>query len=503
MFLFDTSYIGYGGGGKMNNINEAIVDWDNKNVYEFIDYYKFIIENATECIWLLDLENDSFKYVSSSVTLLRGLTVEEAMKERLEDCFTPESLKRFRRIIEECFKKCLDKGNNKEVTAWVDEYQQYCKGGIIKCVEISTKLIYDEKNNSIYVLGVSRDVTERKKLELELLDEIDYKNQIINNLKESEKKLLRLTKELSEKNKILKEIADTDELTGLYNRYFLDEKIAEEIEKADKNDTPLSLIIFDLDHFKRVNDTWGHDVGDVVLIRTADMARKIIGSSEILARWGGEEFVILMPQTSLEGALVVAEKLRQTISDNIHPSVGTVTASFGIAERIKLESFESWFRRVDQALYRAKCLGRNRVVTCDNAEMMLFSLVRLQWDDRLCSGNSIIDKQHKELLKIATGLVDLALSMTDYSRIKEGLNELLKHLVEHFAYEEQVQISIGFPGAKAHSQLHRNIINKAFQLKESFLLGKVKISTLFLFLVDEGIMEHLTTEDILFFPYIK
>lgn len=487
----------------MNNINEVIVDSDNQNTYEFIDYHKFIVENATECIWLFDLKKDSFKYISPSVAHSRGLTVEEAMKEKLEDCFTPESLKRFRRIVEEQFQKYLDEGSSEEVIAWVDEFQQHCKDGIIKCVEISIKLIYDEKTNSIYVLGVSRDITERKKLELNLIHEIDDKNQLIKNLRESEQKLSRLIKDLSERNKILKEIADTDELTGLYNRYFLDEKIVEEIEKADKDNTPLSLIIFDLDHFKRVNDTWGHDVGDVVLIRTADMARRIIGSSEILARWGGEEFVILMPQTSLDGALVAAEKLRQTISDSTHPSVGTVTASVGIAERIKLESFESWFRRVDQALYRAKCLGRNCVVSCDNSEMMLFSLVRLQWDDRLCSGNSTIDKQHKELLEIATSLVALALSMTDYTRIKDRLDDLLNHLMEHFAYEEQVQISVGFPGVKEHNQLHRNIINKAFQLKESFLLGKVKISTLFLFLVDEGIMEHLTTEDVLFFPYIR
>ena len=165
--------------------------------------------------------------------------------------------------------------------------------------------------------------------------------------------------------------AITDELTGLYNRRFLDERINEEIQHSDLYNEPISMIILDLDHFKHINDTWGHPVGDEVLKQTAKIASSIIRKSDVLFRLGGEEFLVLMPQTTTNDALVVAENIRETLDKNSDPIAGKITASFGVAEKMKSESFNSFYKRVDKALYHAKEGGRNRVVSSDDKEKFI------------------------------------------------------------------------------------------------------------------------------------
>ncbi|MBP2642095.1 MAG: diguanylate cyclase and metal dependent phosphohydrolase [Firmicutes bacterium] len=164
-----------------------------------------------------------------------------------------------------------------------------------------------------------------------------------------------------EKQKQIEYLSYHDQLTGLFNRRFLDMIIGREMERSDRYNEPLSMIVLDLDHFKKVNDTWGHPIGDEVLKQTAAIAGNIIRKSDILARLGGEEFVIVMPATTLGGAIILAEKLRETLDKNSHPLIGKYTASFGVAERVKFESFKHWYKRADGALYRAKARGRNQV----------------------------------------------------------------------------------------------------------------------------------------------
>ena len=166
-----------------------------------------------------------------------------------------------------------------------------------------------------------------------------------------------------ELRKLTEEMAVTDKLTGLNNRHYLEKIIESILTKSDRYDEKVSLAIFDLDHFKQVNDTMGHPAGDIVLKQTASIAKSLIRTSDTLIRFGGEEFLILMPHTNSEGAVSVAEKIRMILEKNIHPGIGAVTASFGISERNKDESFNSWYSRADRALYNAKESGRNRVVT--------------------------------------------------------------------------------------------------------------------------------------------
>lgn len=168
------------------------------------------------------------------------------------------------------------------------------------------------------------------------------------------------------KAEALEDLAGRDQLTGTYNRRHFDAVIDAEMHSADALGQLLSMALIDMDHFKTVNDTWGHPVGDDVLIQTAAVIADTIRDSDILVRFGGEEFLLLMPNTPLEGALVVCEKVREAIEKNVHPKAGRQTASFGIAERQKSESFSDWYQVVDHALYQAKESGRNRVAAADS-----------------------------------------------------------------------------------------------------------------------------------------
>ena len=164
----------------------------------------------------------------------------------------------------------------------------------------------------------------------------------------------------------LQRLATTDDLTGAYNRRQFGEVIKYEIHRAIRYMDTLSLIMFDLDHFKRINDTYGHNAGDEVLKTVADRVKDNIRVTDIFARVGGEEFTILVPATGLEGAKVVADKLRQSIESHAFETVGIVTASFGVAEFSRDEKSEGLIKRSDNALYAAKANGRNRVVIAED-----------------------------------------------------------------------------------------------------------------------------------------
>jgi len=163
------------------------------------------------------------------------------------------------------------------------------------------------------------------------------------------------------------EMAVFDQLTGLHNRRFMDMHLATMMEQAAGRNKPLSLLVLDIDFFKKVNDTYGHDAGDDVLKTFADRVKRVVRSADLLCRMGGEEFVIAMPDTPGDTALKVAERIREMICDEMFPiNNGTreikVTVSIGLAERGKELVSDAIIKRADRALYRAKSEGRNRVI---------------------------------------------------------------------------------------------------------------------------------------------
>ena len=157
--------------------------------------------------------------------------------------------------------------------------------------------------------------------------------------------------------------SETDELTGLYNRRYFDQAIASELSRARRYQEAISLFIFDVDHFKAINDTHGHKVGDAVLCEIASLTASNTRESDIVTRWGGEEFLVLMPHTSLDMAEKVANTFCNFIEKYQFEHDISMTISIGVAEwKIETESVDSLISRADEALYKAKHAGRNCVV---------------------------------------------------------------------------------------------------------------------------------------------
>ncbi len=174
-----------------------------------------------------------------------------------------------------------------------------------------------------------------------------------------------LLQEIEAQRQQLQRLAVTDGLTALYNRRYFMDRLEEEIKRARRYEIPLSLSFLDLDYFKRINDTFGHIVGDKVLKAVADVLRRL-RKSDFAARYGGEEFAILLTNTDLEGAKIVSERLRKAITLHVASSISeqipAVTSSVGIAQWSNaMKSGEEWIAEADRAMYRAKRAGRDQV----------------------------------------------------------------------------------------------------------------------------------------------
>ncbi len=163
----------------------------------------------------------------------------------------------------------------------------------------------------------------------------------------------------------MEKLATTDTLTGLYNRYSFDLLMENAVTSAKRHRLPLSLMLFDIDHFKRINDQYGHLTGDQALIHTTHIAKQCIREADILARWGGEEFMILLENCDQKNAESVAHSIRERLAKNpIHINGRGIelTASFGVVQYLNGELISDMLKRVDTAMYEAKETGRNKVV---------------------------------------------------------------------------------------------------------------------------------------------
>ena len=195
-------------------------------------------------------------------------------------------------------------------------------------------------------------------------------NSMVAALEQMTGELARRNEELDQRNEQLlaqafklEELATHDSLTGVVNRRKFNEVIGIEFERVRRYGKPLAFMILDVDHFKRVNDTLGHETGDQVLVALAQLLRDGIRTVDTLARWGGEEFVLLLPQVTAAGATELAERLRLEVRARRLP--GDVTVSCGVAEHRPPETPDDLFARADVALYQAKAEGRDRVAVAE------------------------------------------------------------------------------------------------------------------------------------------
>ncbi|WP_323596905.1 sensor domain-containing diguanylate cyclase [Aliarcobacter butzleri] len=222
-----------------------------------------------------------------------------------------------RKIIKDLWKNILNK------RVWVGNIKNKKKSGEDYWLEqtIIPKLDEDKKNIDSF-LSISVDITAKMELE---------------------------------------KMASIDKLTDIYNRRMIDQFLQVEIEIASRHNEELSLMIIDIDHFKHVNDNYGHLVGDIVLSQLSKIISDNLRNSDIFGRYGGEEFLIICPKTNKDGAFILAEKLRIIVNDFTFDEVGHKTVSIGIAEFQTGDTIETLFKKADEALYEAKNSGRNRV----------------------------------------------------------------------------------------------------------------------------------------------
>ena len=200
-----------------------------------------------------------------------------------------------------------------------------------------------------------------------LIEELRQSNvELERRVRERTRELLERTRQLEEAYRVISDLAAMDPLTSVANRRTFMTALGRELERSERSRSPLVLIMLDLDHFKAINDTHGHGLGDRVLQETARRMKEIARPYDTVARIGGEEFVVLLPATELDQGLRVAERLRvelEGLDVDGYPDI--VTGSFGVAALRHGEDADTFLRRVDTALYAAKNGGRNRVISAD------------------------------------------------------------------------------------------------------------------------------------------
>ncbi len=263
---------------------------------------------------------------------------------------------------------------NKEFEKFFDVEKNYLKNKSINVVN-------DEKFGKLFKM-FSKELTAIKKYGLTALveneSEITFRSKNFNyiklkiyksylfNRKNQLNGIVGVVEDITEYekqvNKLMK-VAIYDDLTGIYNRGFFNKTVKDEIERVKRYDEKFSMILFDIDYFKNVNDTYGHDMGDYVLREISKTVDKSRRNTDKFFRVGGEEFALLLFNTDLENAAIVAEKMRQKVENMALEKVGRVTISAGVTQCKGDDNFETLYKRSDEALYKAKNKGKNRVET--------------------------------------------------------------------------------------------------------------------------------------------
>ncbi len=309
--------------------------------------YRLLAEGMADVVWVLDGKTRRFKYMSPSVEKLLGYTAEEILTKSMDEIIVPDSLTQIDANFPERVHRFF-KGDQAVVTE-LDLVRQWHKNGSIIPTEVATTLVLNEKKE-LEVIGVSRDVSERNKAEDEL--------------RRANKSLEAAHQELQQMFAHEQELARVDGLTGIYNRRYFFELATREFSATIRYQRPLTIILFDIDDFKLVNDNFGHAYGDTILIQIAQIAIAQVRDVDVLARYGGDEFIILLPETDSEHAFIIAERIRESVeSTNVGPFI--ITLSIGVAETVHApqdQLVEDIIRRADKALYLAKQKGRNNTV---------------------------------------------------------------------------------------------------------------------------------------------
>lgn len=302
-------------------------------------------------------------------------------------------------------------------------------------------------------------------------------------------------------------MAMKDRLTGCWNRAGIENDAQREMLRLHRYNTPVSLLLLDIDHFKAINDTHGHSRGDEVLKRFAERVEGLIRETDRLGRWGGEEFVVLLPSTGFTDAIELGERIRRDIAQHLRIEDQPVTVSIGVASCVSNERWADWLDRADVALYRAKELGRNRVEgdvprSSSSYDTSQPGVLHLQWSADYLLGHAALDADHKQLFDCANALLNAVLHHAPHAEQEGYLLDFLTHMKQHMSREEEILRAIDAPAAETHAALHRNLVERATWLTERFLASRLDVQDLLHFVIYEFTIQHLLIEDQRFAPYL-
>lgn len=307
----------------------------------------------------------------------------------------------------------------------------------------------------------------------------------------------------------LEKVSATDYLTGAWNRAHLVRVVASEMARSVRFRQPLSALLIDIDHFKDINDTHGHQAGDAVLRELVDVVQRKIRSADLLFRWGGEEFVVLAVSTGYRDAEILAEHLRARVENHPFAANGRLTISIGVAEHSGDESADQWFKRLDAALFAAKNGGRNRIVTDRTGDSDKWvadgglAALRLVWRENYACGEPGIDAEHREMFDLANELINVALpgANQDQAQTEAALVALLRHLELHFEHEEVILAERGYARLDEHRNAHASLLRKAGELHAMAKAGgSTSFGALVDFLANDVVSRHLLTADRDYYP---
>lgn len=313
---------------------------ERKKIEEKLRQLSRAVEQSPASIVITDLRGN-IQYVNSRFTRVTGYSPEEVIGQNpriLKSGKTPPK-------AYEALWRALAEGNE-----WHGEFTNQKKNGELYHEFAMVSPITDPQGVTTHYLAVKEDITERMRVEKDL--------------KRKNLKLQKQMEKIQALQENLYELAIKDSLTGLYNRHYMNESVEREIARAQRANYPLSFIMIDIDQFKSINDNFGHELGDILIKHLAKQLRGDVRKGDIACRYGGDECLIMLPNTSLDSAIQIAERWRINFQlANLVPAFKT-TLSLGVATfPLHGSTSRELLAAADQALYEAKSQGRNRVAT--------------------------------------------------------------------------------------------------------------------------------------------
>lgn len=447
----------------MKNIEELIPQLSNEKV--FFNAFQFAAIGMA-----LVAPDGKWLKVNKALRDIVGYSEKELLQLTFQDITYPDDLEEDLEYLQRLLRG--------ELETYQMEKRYFHKDGGIIHILLSVSLVRGQDDVPLFFISQIQDITDRKLLEEELIRQ-----------------------------------ARIDTLTGLNNRRAFYTLVEKELQRGERYNDPMVMLMIDIDHFKKINDTYGHGIGDKVLIQIAEVCKRELRSFDIVGRMGGEEFGALLINADARSGYQVAERLRRAVKNSIvatEKGVAKCSASVGgVAFSGHGQSIDYRLKQADDALYEAKATGRNRVVVTDEFtpseeyEILKLHLLHLKWNESYECGNKTIDGQHRNLFRLANLLLNALLDGQTRESCQNRINTLNNEISKHFDTEEEIIEASGYPGLEKHKKIHQGLLEKAKEAAKRYGEENLGLGEVLNFLIVDVVSEHMLREDVKFYEYLS